>query len=37
MDNIAAEIGAGPRVMPLAFGETVLEEMRGFSGQREGT
>ena len=37
VDNIAAEIGAGPRRTPLAFGETVLEEMRGFAGQREGT
>jgi hypothetical protein len=37
VDNIATEIGAGPRRTPLSFGETVLEEMRGFSGQREGT
>jgi homoserine O-acetyltransferase len=37
VDNIATEIGAGPRRTPLVFGETVLEEMRGFEGQREGT
>jgi len=37
VDNIAAEIGAGPRRTPLKIGETVLEEMRGFAGQREGT
>jgi len=36
-DNIAAEIGEGPRRTPLSFGQTVLEEMRGFAVQREGT
>ena len=33
MDNVATEIGAGPRTQPLAIGETLLEEMKGF--QRE--
>ncbi len=37
VDNIAAEIGAGSRAAPLAHSATVLEEMRGFEGQREGT
>jgi len=37
VDNIATEIGAGPRRTPLAFGAAELEEMRGFVGQREGT
>jgi homoserine O-acetyltransferase len=37
VDNIAAEIGAGARRTPLAFGGGELEEMRGFSVQREGT
>jgi len=32
MDNIASEIGAGARRMPLAASSGVLEEMRGFSG-----
>jgi homoserine O-acetyltransferase/O-succinyltransferase len=36
-DNIAAEIGAGPRRTPLAHAAAQLEEMRGFQGQREGT
>ena len=36
-DNIAAEIGAGPRRTPLAHAATELEEMKGFQGQREGT
>jgi homoserine O-acetyltransferase len=37
VDNIAAEIGAGPRRTPLVIGGGELEEMRGFAGQREGT
>jgi homoserine O-acetyltransferase len=37
VDNIAAEIGAGPRRTPLVTGGGELEEMRGFAGQREGT
>jgi len=36
-DNIASEIGAGERRTPLVLGASELEEMRGFSGQREGT
>jgi len=36
-DNVAQEIGAGPRRTPLALGTAELEEMRGFKGQREGT
>ncbi len=36
VDNIATEIGASPRAAPLAHSATVLEEMRGFEGQREG-
>jgi homoserine O-acetyltransferase/O-succinyltransferase len=36
-DNIATEIGAGPRLTPLAHAATELEELRGFQGQREGT
>jgi len=30
MDNVAAEIDAGPRRSPLAVAQTVLEEMRGY-------
>ena len=37
VDNIATEIGAGPRRTPLAIGGGELEEMRGFRVQREGT
>jgi homoserine O-acetyltransferase/O-succinyltransferase len=33
MDNVAAEIGAGSRRAPLAASGTVLEEMRGYSGE----
>jgi homoserine O-acetyltransferase len=36
-DNVAAEIGAGPRRTPLALGTAELDEMKGFSAQREGT
>jgi homoserine O-acetyltransferase len=36
-DNVATEIGAGPRRTPLMLGGAELEEMRGFRGQREGT
>jgi len=35
MDNVAAEIDAGPRRSPLAAAQTVLEEMRGY-GKTEG-
>jgi homoserine O-acetyltransferase len=37
VDNISAEIGAGPRRTPLAAGASELDEMRGFGSQREGT
>jgi homoserine O-acetyltransferase len=37
VDNIAAEIGAGERRLPLDLGGTELEEMRGYQGQREGS
>ncbi|MGE5094096.1 MAG: homoserine O-succinyltransferase MetX [Betaproteobacteria bacterium] len=33
VDNIAAEIGAEPRRRPLATSATVLEEMRGYTGE----
>jgi homoserine O-acetyltransferase len=36
-DNIAEEIGAGERRVPLNLGGTELEEMRGYQGQREGS
>jgi homoserine O-acetyltransferase/O-succinyltransferase len=36
-DNIAEEIGAGARRMPLATASTELEEMKGYGGDREGT
>jgi len=36
-DNIADEIGAGPRRVPLAAGGGELEELRGYQGEREGT
>jgi homoserine O-acetyltransferase/O-succinyltransferase len=36
-DNVASEIGAGPRRTPLVLGGAELEEMRGFRVQREGT
>ena len=36
-DNIAQEIGAGERRLPLSLGGGELEEMRGYLGQREGT
>ena len=36
MDNVAAEIGAGPRRTPLAVVAAALEEMRGYGGAREG-
>jgi homoserine O-acetyltransferase len=36
-DNIAEEIGAGERRLPLDLGGTELEEMRGYQGQREGS
>ena len=36
-DNIAEEIGAGERRVPLAAGSAELEEMRGYQGEREGT
>ncbi|MGZ5102063.1 MAG: hypothetical protein ACXWGX_15970, partial [Usitatibacter sp.] len=36
-DNIAAEIGAGPRRTPLKLETSELEEMRGFAGARPGT
>jgi len=32
MDNVASEIGAGPRRTPLAASSGVLEEMRGYTG-----
>jgi homoserine O-acetyltransferase len=37
MDNIATEIGAGPRRVPLSFATSELEELRGFGGARAGT
>jgi homoserine O-acetyltransferase len=37
MDNVASELGAGPRRTPLASSETQLEEMRGYGVSREGT
>jgi homoserine O-acetyltransferase/O-succinyltransferase len=37
VDNIAHEIGAGPRRTPLALATTELEEMRGYAGGRTGT
>ena len=37
MDNIAAEVGAGPRRTPLAAAGAELEEMRGYAGGRAGT
>ena len=33
MDNIASEIGAGPRRTPLAASASVIEEMRGYTGE----
>ena len=36
-DNVASEIGAGPRRTPLSRGEAQLEEMRGYAGGRPGT
>ncbi len=36
-DNIAEEIGAGPRRTALAAGGSELEEMKGYRGEREGT
>ncbi len=36
-DNVASEIGAGPRRTPLVLGGAELEEMRGLRVQREGT
>ncbi len=36
-DNIAEEIGAGERRLPLSLGGSELEEMRGYRGEREGT
>jgi homoserine O-acetyltransferase len=36
MDNVAAEIGAGPRAGPVIVGGTELEEMKGYSGQSSG-
>ena len=36
-DNIAQEIGAGPRRTPLSAAVTELEEMRGYGAGREGT
>ena len=35
-DNIAEEIGAGERRLPLSVGGSELEEMRGYRGEREG-
>jgi hypothetical protein len=35
MDNIASEVGAGPRRTPLGRSATVLEEMRGYEGDGE--
>ena len=35
VDNIAEEIGAGARKMPLALATTELEEMRGYAGERD--
>jgi homoserine O-acetyltransferase/O-succinyltransferase len=37
VDNIAAEIGAGPRRTPLSLETSELEEMRSFAGGRPGT
>ncbi|HET7728811.1 MAG TPA: homoserine O-acetyltransferase [Usitatibacter sp.] len=37
MDNVASEIGAGPRHTPLTLATTELEEMRGYAGGRVGT
>jgi homoserine O-acetyltransferase len=37
MDNIAAEIGAGPRRTPLVLAATELEEMKSYAGGRAGT
>jgi homoserine O-acetyltransferase/O-succinyltransferase len=34
VDNLASEIGAGPRRTPLGFDVSELEEMRGFGGER---
>ena len=36
MDNVASEIGAGARRTPLAVSATVLEEMRGYTGEGGG-
>ena len=36
-DNVAQEIGAGPRRTPLSAATTELEEMRGYGGVREGS
>lgn len=36
-DNIAGEIGAGERRLPLSLGGSELEEMRGYRGERVGT
>jgi homoserine O-acetyltransferase/O-succinyltransferase len=36
-DNVASQIGAGPRRTPLVLGGAELEEMRGLRVQREGT
>jgi hypothetical protein len=36
VDNVAAEIGAGPRRTPLTLASSELEEMRGFRGGKEG-
>ena len=37
MDNIAAGIGAGPRLTPLALESAELKEMRGYAGGRPGS
>jgi homoserine O-acetyltransferase len=37
MDNIASEIGEGPRRMPLRLAATELEELKAYAGGRVGT